>query len=316
VTPLDIIPGDLARRRLTLSWRVRRRLFGEADESDVNGRLRALPASPAPDVVWVDKGLTVEPGTLRALRERWPDVLLVNYSGDDMFNPRNQTPAWRDSIGIYDLFVTTKSFNGPELEAAGARRVFHIEKGFSPEVHRPLPVTPEVRAAFGGDVGFVGWPERARERSIRHLARHGVEVRVWGPWPKWKAAPRVRVEGRPLWDDDYARALAAFRINLGFLRRVNRDRHTTRSVEIPACGGFLLAERTDEHRNLFREDVEAAYFSSDDELLEKVRYYLAHEQERARIATAGLLRCREGGYSNQERLAGALHHALSLRAAA
>ncbi len=316
VTPVDLVPGDLAARRLTFGWRVRNRLFGEHDESRVNERLLALASQFHPDVLWVDKGLTVEPETLIALRAAWPLAVLVNYSGDDMFNPRNQTPAWRAGIPLYDLFATTKSFNVPELQAAGARDVLFVDKGYSPEVHRPHEVTPELRERFGGDVGFVGWPEAARERSMRFLARHGIEVRVWGPWPRWKRARNLRVEGRPLWDADYARALSAFRINLGFLRRVNRDLQTARSIEIPACGGFLLGERTPEHLRLFREGVEADYFSDDAELLEKVRWYLAHEDERARIATAGRRRCIDDGYSYDERLSFVLRHALDRRAAA
>jgi spore maturation protein CgeB len=148
---------------------------------------------------------------------------------------------------------------------------------------------------------------------MRFLARHGVPVRVWGPWPRHKSTPNLRVEGRPLWDADYARAISAFRINLGFLRRVNRDRHTTRSIEIPACGGFLLAERTPEHLALFREGIEAEFFAGDGELLEKVRWYLAHEPERLRIAEAGARRCIESDYSNDHQLTAVLEHALSNR---
>ena len=316
VVEVDQLPGDLARVHDSFGWRVQRRLFGDRDDSRLNVRMLEVPRGFAPDVVWVDKGLTVEPATLIALRERWPEAIQLNYSGDDMFNPRNQTATWRGCLPLYDLCVTTKSFNVPELKAAGAREVQFVDKGFSPEVHRPHQVTPELRERLGGDVGFVGWPEAARERSIRHLARNGIEVRIWGPWPRHQSAPNIRIEGRPVWEDEYAQALSSFRINLGFLRRANRDLQTTRSVEIPACGGFLLAERTPEHERLFRENVEAVFFSDDDELLEKVRYYLAHDDERARIAAAGYRRCIDDGYAYDRRLDFILGRALGLRGVA
>ena len=59
----------------------------------------------------------------------------------------------------------------------------------------------------------------------------------------------------------------------------------------------MLAERTDEQRALFEEGREAAYFGSFDELIDKIRYYLAHEDERARIAQAGHDRCMASDYS-------------------
>lgn len=73
-------------------------------------------------------------------------------------------------------------------------------------------------------------------------------------------------------------------------------------MEVLACGAFMLAERTNEHLRLFEEGKEAAYFGSDSELLEKVRYYLEHEEERKTIGPAGRKRCLDSGYSHHERL--------------
>ena len=64
-----------------------------------------------------------------------------------------------------------------------------------------------------------------------------------------------------------------------FLRKKNRDLHTTRSLEIPSVGTFMIAERTVEHSTLFKEDVEAV-FNNNIELLNKVNYYLNNDDKK------------------------------------
>lgn len=205
---------------------------------------------------------------------------------------------------MYDVFFTTKSYGVRELMALGCRRAEFIGNAYDPRTHRPVPVTEEQRAALGGPVGFIGEWEEARARSVMRLVSAGVAVKVWGPsWrPLRNVSPLLTIGERYLAGDEYARAICAFEINLGFLRKINRDRQTQRSVEIPACGGFMLAERTEEHLALFVEGEEAEFFDSDDELVRKTFYYLEHPAERRRIARAGRERCLRSRYSNHERI--------------
>ena len=154
-------------------------------------------------------------------------------------------------------------------------------------------------------MGFIGDYEIERAQSIHYLASHGIRVRIWGH--RWEKKckltdPNMIVEGKSLWGDEYAKAICSFDINLHFLRKINRDLQTTRSIEIPACGAFMLAERTNEHLELFEEGKEAAFFSSNDELLEKVHYFLKYEDERDNIARKGRKKCLKSGYSNHDRI--------------
>ena len=52
----------------------------------------------------------------------------------------------------------------------------------------------------------------------------------------------------------------------------------------------------------FSEDTEAAYFSTKEELLERVRYYLDNRAIRDKIAEGGYIRARRSGYSYNDRV--------------
>ncbi|HEX8903435.1 MAG TPA: glycosyltransferase [Longimicrobiaceae bacterium] len=309
VTEIETAPPDPARER-TLANRVRNRLGFPPDLAGANRALLRAAREGRHELVWIEKGRTIRPSTLRALRRILPGARLVSYSCDDMVNPRNQSRAYRAGLAIYDLLVTTKTYNVAELTALGARDVIFNGNAYHPPIHRPLELTPAERERWGSDVVFVGQYERERHETMMALVDAGVRVTVHGPdWARFRGAHPGFVVGEP-WvaDDDYARVVSGSRISLGFLRKANRDLQTQRSVEIPACGGFMLAERTAEHLELFEEGLEAEYFEGTGELIDKVRYYLDHEDERQRVAAAGRERCLRSGYSYAERLAEVLGH--------
>jgi spore maturation protein CgeB len=277
--------GRMAGFRSRVLWKL-----GYPRDRGVNQAILDALSQSKPDVLWCDRPVDVKPATLLAAKRVHPSMKIVAYSVDDMAQSHNQSSFYLRSIPLYDLHVTTKSYNPAELTDLGARRVLFVSNAFSPQVHFPVELPPEEKRRYGGPVGFVGTYERERAEMLVALAKEQIPVRVWGgAWPKRlrSATPHLRVEGRELMGDSYRLALNSFDVNLGFLRKINRDLQTTRFVEIPACGGFMLAERTEEHRALFQEDVEAAYFSSMDELIQKTKHYLQNEPMRKRIALNG-----------------------------
>ena len=167
-----------------------------------------------------------------------------------------------------------------------------------------MPVTADDVERLGGTAGFIGTFENERALALLGLARAGIPVRVWGNgWDAWRGRhERLVIEGRAVYGEDYVKALCATDVNLGFLRKAHQDQHTDRSVEIPACGAFLLVERTDEHARLFEEGIEAEFFGDLFELTAKAHHYIAHPDERKRIAAAGRERCLADDYSHDAAL--------------
>ena len=258
-----------------------------------NNKIRRLIETNAYDYLWIDKGITIRPGTLRRVKTNCPITTLVSYSPDDMFNPKNQTNNYLRSIRVYEQIITTKSFNVAEFKALGAQNVHFVSNSYDPKIHRPMKLEQRELIELAADVGFIGNFEEPRLNSILFLVKNGVPVNVKGKqWVEWRNSfSQLKVDPFFYSGVDYAKAISATKINLGFLFKGNRDLQTQRSIEIPACGGFLLAERTTEHLSLFKEGEEAEFFDNDEELLSKVIFYLKNENARSKIATAGYHRC-------------------------
>ena len=58
----------------------------------------------------------------------------------------------------------------------------------------------------------------------------------------------------------------------------------------------MLAEFSDEHANLFQENIEAVFFRDNNDLLLKVSYYLENDCLRNAISENGFNRCTKSNY--------------------
>lgn len=251
-------------------------------------------------VLWVDCGHTIRARTLREARRLCPRLTLVHYSSDDAFGAkRNAFRRFRGTIRHYDVHFVPTDANLWQYRLLGAAKVFRLQRGFCPDVHRPMALSKDERDRFRSEILFIGHWEPKRESDIASLIHAGLPVRVFGLSRQWRRGRHWRLikphfVPHGVWGDDYARALSACKIALCFLSEWNNDLVNSRMFEIPACRAFMLCERNQENVRVFADKKEAAYFSSQTELIEKARYYLINVQERERIARAGFERCYRG----------------------
>ena len=144
-------------------------------------------------------------------------------------------------------------------------------------------------------------------------------MKIWGNhWERSKANLGPGLMRRSVLGVEYAKAIQTAAITLAPLVErmsdaVRGDLVTARTFEIPAAGGFMLHERNDEVAQYFEEGRECAMFGDEDELADKVRFYLYHRGERDRIAAAGQARCLSSSYSVDDRAAAVIAKAAGLR---
>jgi spore maturation protein CgeB len=305
----------------------RRLRFGSIID-EINRSVLDAARAFQPDMIWAEKQEFLRVDTIRALRAL--GARTVHFTPDPYFSLSwKRTPLMDAAMGEFDVLVYCKAYERAQYEALGKPLVY-MPLGYCDEVHRPLP-SDDPRWVC--EAGFLGGWEPRRERMLHAVAASGAELKIWGgAWDflhdgKWTLRRQIILgqlagddsfrfhrdpllaaahQGGEVYADDYARALTGARVGLGFLRIVCDDQHTTRTFEIPACGSMLLADRTDEHRAFFEEGKEAEFFSSPEELLEKLAFYRANETARAKVAAAGLARCVSGRYAYIHRLKDAL----------
>ena len=303
--PVPFAPGvDKASFFERLFWKLKLPI----DLTNVNKKIRQAVKLEKFNIIWIEKGNTIRPKTLRFIKKTLPETKLISVSEDDMYARHNRSFYYTRGLLYYDVVFTTKVYNLAELKSLGAKRTELFLDSYDENLHYPMDLSEEEKKRFNCDVSCIGAFEEDRAMRILDLAKRGIKIVVWGNgWKFWVGKhPNLMVKNEHLFKDDYVKAICATKINLNFLRKINRDEVTSRSVEIPACGGFMLGERTKRHREFFEEGKEAVFFESQDELYNLIKKYLADDETRKKIAEAGREKCVKSGYSMKAQLSGML----------
>jgi len=202
----------------------------------------------------------------------------------------------------YDWCLVPEKFRLKDYVEMGARPIY-CQEAANPDVYKPYDLPVEF------DVTFIGQAYGERPAYIQYLLDQDIDVRVWGRnWPR--ALPPYEeeatvVEGeRPIYgggilaDDEMIRMFSRSKINLGF--SVCGETHRTgkrilqvrlRDFEVPMSGGFYLVEYMEELEEFFEVGKEIVCYRDHEDLLNKIRYYLAHDRERETIRRDGHERC-------------------------
>lgn len=105
--------------------------------------------------------------------------------------------------------------------------------------------------------------------------------------------PRAHYRGLAKTATEMPKIFHLSKINLNFTSKPIRTGLPLRVWDILGAGGFLLTNFQSEIPEYFEAGKDLETFASQEELMEKIRYYLAHEQERQEIAQNGYRKAKE-----------------------
>lgn len=259
-------------------------------------RIRDLTVGWTPDLVLCVKTIRFDQRVLLSAPGRYR----VHYSADDVSNPSNVSADYLLRERDWDLVVTTKRHNVEELGARGVGRVLFVWSAYDPTIHHG-PAADVGRRYL---VGFIGAmrPDRVDlPRTLAGTVPHRGLVRG----PRWRrrypTGSRGVTIGGTVPGTEYAAVSAQVFASPILLNSDNRDLHTCRSLEAPACGNLALAPRTDEHQLLLDDGTECLMHGSDEELTENMRRVAGDGRRLAGVASAGRRRILAGNHTYADR---------------
>jgi spore maturation protein CgeB len=259
-----------------------------------------------PELVFVFKGNLVKPEIIEFCKRS--GAFVFNFYPDWDFGQfyKQFGNDFIKCMTAYDVLFTPKSYHIQRLKDIGAIRVEFLPYAYDPWCHYPVTLSSYEWERYQSDITFIGTWGEARAALMEQLVSYDFpyNLTIWGnKWEELDSHSPLRkyVKWMPAYGETQARILAGCKIALAFLRPP--DLHTARSFEIPAYGAFMLAQRSAEHIEFFREDFEIACFDDIEELHSKIEYYLKNDDERKQIALAGYKKVTHGGHSYIDRMA-------------
>lgn len=127
--------------------------------------------------------------------------------------------------------------------------------------------------------------EQERLRLLQALSEHFTVSLYTGS--DTSGLPRIHNKGLARTYSEMPKIFRLSRINLNMTAKSIKSALPLRIWDILACGGFVMTNYQSEIPEYFEIGTDLETYSSEEELIEKCEYYLAHEEERKQIAQNG-----------------------------
>lgn len=244
------------------------------------------------DLVWIDKGVFIEPSLVKQLRAA--SKTLVHFTPDPAFT-YHRSKLFFAALPYYDACISTKSYETAAYLSSAAKKLITCTQGFDPLVHKPV-IPFEKKSG----VVFIGHHEPDRELILTQLLEKKIPVTLAGiNWESFVRKNKVNEQlhylGQGVFGAAYAKAISGALIGLGFLSRIVPELHTTRTFEIPACGTALVTERNQEIETVYADD-EVIYIDKEEEYLAKIEVALKDLASLQKLTEKGFHKVTTGGY--------------------
>ena len=231
-----------------------------------------------PDIVYISFARVLNADTIEIMRQAAPNAVFIGGDGDPWPKLR---PGRIETAKKLDILTATN--DGQFLQDyrdAGVPSCVFMPNTCDPDIDHRYEVGPEWKTDIlwtGTAKHHADTSEVFREKLVTELAKRN-NCTLYGCF------------GRPkIGGIDYLYAISGAKIGVN----VNaygpvKFCHSDRLTQYLACGTFVIAKRFEGCNLLYKDNIHLRYFDTIEEFFDLADWYLKHEEERKKIADAGM----------------------------
>ncbi len=194
-------------------------------------------------------------------------------------------------ISNFDFLFFKDKYVVNELKSYLKLNTFYLPQCCYPKHHHKVELSDQDLKKYSCDITNAGNMYPNRIALYKQLNKYN--IKMWGSppavWAK-EYVPAEIMQNQVVHNDEKAKAFIAAKIVLNNLHPAEINGLNKRTFEIPACFGFQLTNYRPAIEELFEPDKEIICYKNFNDMIEKIDFYLNNDEERKKIAEAGMIR--------------------------
>ena len=275
-------------RKFIIPGRLRKKFhfLHTLDLKRINRNLIKVIRREKPKIYIETGGYRIFPGSIRAIKKMGIKTVLWTIDSIREGDPRLKIefPYSFVFCGGTEMVEALKEKdieNGP----------FWLPFACDPNFHKRIKVNQEEREEYGSDICFVGsfYPNRAE--ILEKITNFN--LKLWGPgWNRLSNDSPLKglAKDAQLKPEEWRKIYRSSKITIAIHYQNGKipcHQASPKVYEALACKSFLLVDNQSDVKSLFEDGKHLTIFRDIKDLREKIKYYLAHPEERERIAEEG-----------------------------
>ena len=274
--------------------------FG-VDVSKINQKLLKTIREERIDIVFLYSAELIYASTVKKINQM--GVYIAVYHNDNPFSRHVSRIRYRHfvkAVKYCDVAYAYRNQNIEDYKKAGANKAELLRSYYIDE--RNYYIDDNELDLEVPDVCYLGhFEEDGRNSYLEAAIKQGIIIGV----PEYWKTLGINNDSLTYISDSHTKyndILNKTKIAIVFLSSKNEDTYTRRCFEIPVTKTLMLAPYTDDMASLFCEGKEAVFYRNEQDFVNKIKYYLYHEDERLKIAEAGYDRVKRDGHEAGDRV--------------